>query len=81
MLIIPGNEEAPNGGSRELPLLRWLRQRHAEGVVLAAVCGGVFILARSGLLAGRQATTHWAFNEEFAIQFPEVLTETGRNGD
>ena len=46
--------------------------------MLAAVCGGVFMLARSGLLAGRQATTHWAFNEEFAIQFPDVLTETDR---
>jgi transcriptional regulator GlxA family with amidase domain len=47
-------------------------------VVLAAVCGGVFILARSGLLAGRQATTHWAFDEEFSAQFPGVLTETDR---
>jgi transcriptional regulator GlxA family with amidase domain len=40
------------------------------------VCGGVFILARTGLLAGRQATTHWAFSDQFAAQFPDVLTET-----
>ena len=78
VLIIPGNEQAPSGGSRDVPLVQWLRDRHAEGVVLAAVCGGVFTLARSGLLAGRQATTHWAFDEEFSIQFPDVLTETNR---
>lgn len=78
VLVIPGNEQAPSGGPRDRPLLQWLREKHSEGVVLAAVCGGVFILARSGLLAGRQATTHWAFNEEFALQFPEVLTETDR---
>jgi transcriptional regulator GlxA family with amidase domain len=78
VLVIPGNEEAPLGESREGPLLRWLREKHSEGVVLAAVCGGVFILARTGLLAGRQATTHWAFEEEFSLQFPEVLTETDR---
>jgi transcriptional regulator GlxA family with amidase domain len=78
VLVLPGNEEAPAGGSQDLPLLRWLKEKHAAGVVLAAVCGGVFILARSGLLAGRQATTHWAFNEEFALQFPDVLTETDR---
>jgi transcriptional regulator GlxA family with amidase domain len=78
VLIVPGNEQAPSGGSREEPLVRWLREKHSEGVVLAATCGGVFILARSGLLAGRQATTHWAFEEEFSLQFPDVLTETDR---
>jgi transcriptional regulator GlxA family with amidase domain len=78
VLVIPGNEQAPSGGSRDAPLLQWLREKHSEGVVLAAACGGVFILARSGLLAGRQATTHWAFEEEFSHQFPEVLTETDR---
>jgi transcriptional regulator GlxA family with amidase domain len=77
-LVIPGNEQAPTGGSRDRPLIEWLRAKHSEGVVLAAVCGGVFILARSGLLAGLQATTHWSFNEDFSIQFPDVLTETDR---
>lgn len=76
LLVIPGNAQAPEWTERVSPLLPWLRQKHAEGVVLAAVCGGVFILARTGLLAGRQATTHWSFNEVFAEQFPDVLTET-----
>jgi transcriptional regulator GlxA family with amidase domain len=78
VVVIPGNEQAPSDASRDGPLLHWLLEKHAEGVVIAAVCGGVFILARSGLLAGRQATTHWAFDEEFSLQFPEVLTETSR---
>jgi transcriptional regulator GlxA family with amidase domain len=46
--------------------------------VLAAVCGGVFILAETGLLEGRQATTHWSFADRFADRFPGVLTETDR---
>jgi transcriptional regulator GlxA family with amidase domain len=78
VLVIPGNEQAPSADPTDTPLLHWLREKHSEGVVVAAVCGGVFILARSGLLAGRQATTHWAFNEEFSLQFPDVLTETDR---
>jgi transcriptional regulator GlxA family with amidase domain len=78
VVVIPGNEQAPIGGTRDGPFLQWMREKHSEGVVLAAVCGGVFILARSGLLAGRQATTHWAFDEEFSAQFPGVLTETDR---
>ncbi len=78
VLLIPGNTKAPAPAAGESPLVPWLRAQHGRGVVLAAVCGGVFILARTGLLAGRQATTHWAFSEEFAAQFPDILTETDR---
>jgi transcriptional regulator GlxA family with amidase domain len=40
------------------------------------VCGGVFILAKTGPLTGRQATTHWAFSDQFEAQFPDVLLES-----
>jgi transcriptional regulator GlxA family with amidase domain len=76
LVVIPGNVRAPEKSEKDSPLLHWLRENHAEGVVIAAVCGGVFILARTGLLGGRQATTHWSFSDRFALQFPDVLTET-----
>jgi transcriptional regulator GlxA family with amidase domain len=76
VLVIPGNLQAVQQPVPDSPLIAWLRGKHAEGVVLAAVCGGVFILAKTGLLAGRQATTHWALRDQFATQFPDVLTET-----
>jgi transcriptional regulator GlxA family with amidase domain len=76
LVVIPGNVQAPGQPEKESPLLHWLREHHANGVVIAAVCGGVFILARTGLLGGRQATTHWSFSDQFASQFPDVLTET-----
>jgi transcriptional regulator GlxA family with amidase domain len=76
VLLIPGNTQAPCVDAPATPLVPWLRKQHGNGVVLAAVCGGVFILAKTGLLAGRQATTHWAFTDQFAAQFPDVLTET-----
>ena len=76
VLVIPGNLRATEEPVRDGPLIAWLRSQHARRVVLAAVCGGVFILARTGLLAGRQATTHWALSEQFAREFPDVLTES-----
>ena len=76
VLIIPGNFNGPVDGYDAGGLISWLRKRHDEGVVLAGACGGVFILARTGFLAGRLATTHWDFSEQFAAQFPEVFTET-----
>jgi transcriptional regulator GlxA family with amidase domain len=37
---------------------------------------GIAPLARTGLLAGRQATTHWALTDQFAAQFPDVRAQT-----
>jgi transcriptional regulator GlxA family with amidase domain len=76
VVIVPNNHRGIAEPERESPFVDWLRLKHAEGVVLAAVCGGVFILAKTGLLSGRQATTHWAFSEQFSAQFPDVLMES-----
>lgn len=76
VLIIPGNLRATQQSLKTSPLIPWLRQRHADGVVIAAVCGGVFLLAETGLLAGRQATTHWALSDQFTARFPDVLMES-----
>jgi len=76
VVVVPNNHRAIQDPDRDSPLVAWMRQKHTEGVVLAGVCGGVFLLAKTGLLAGRQATTHWAFSEQFAAQFPDVLTES-----
>jgi len=76
VLIIPGNLQAPVSSVVDEVLTSWLRQMHAHGVMVAANCGGVFILARTGLLQGRQATTHWALHDQFSQEFPGVLVET-----
>jgi len=76
VVVIPNNHRAIAEPEEESPLVDWLRIKHAEGVVLAAVCGGVFMLARTGLLAGRQATTHWSLSGEFSTRFPDILMES-----
>ena len=52
--------------------------RHAQGAVVAAVCGGVFLLAETGLLAGRRATTHWMFADELSRRFPDIKVDPDR---
>jgi len=39
---------------------------------VASVCTGAFLLAEAGLLAGRQATTHWFMCADLAARFPDV---------
>ncbi len=53
-------------------LFSWLRLQARNGARLCAVEMGAYILARAGLLAKREATTHWAYLAGFQEQFPEV---------
>ncbi|HCY87709.1 MAG TPA: hypothetical protein DHV36_21420 [Desulfobacteraceae bacterium] len=53
-------------------MVDWLRQKHLGGTVLASVCTGAFLLALTGLLDGKEATTHWSAAGEFRAMFPAV---------
>lgn len=72
ILISPGRLTGPPDAQEAAPYARWLVDRHAQGAVLASNCGGTFLLAATGLLAGRPATTHWLFADQFRARFPDV---------
>ena len=49
--------------------LRWLDR---TGVVLGAFSGGIFPLARTGLMEGRASSVHWCYEAAFKAEFPGV---------
>ena len=49
--------------------LRWLDR---TGMTLGAFSGGIFPLARAGLLEGRQCSVHWCYEAAFKADFPAV---------
>jgi hypothetical protein len=50
----------------------WLNKIHAEHKIIMSVCTGAYRLADSGLLDGKQATTHHWYFGEFAEKYPKV---------
>lgn len=69
-IIVPGwrsRHETPPAA-----LLDTLRNAHARGARLLSICSGVFVLAATGLLDGKRATTHWQFAHELASRFPRI---------
>lgn len=49
-----------------------LREAQDNGVRLAAACTGTYLLAATGLLDGKLATTTWWLAADFRTRFPEV---------
>lgn len=72
-IVIPGwrNADEPPPPA----LLRALRTAHAEGARLVSICTGVFVLAASGLLDGKRATTHWRYADRLISRFPKIHVE------
>lgn len=73
-VVIPGWE--PTGAPVPAEVLQALVAAHARGVRLLSICTGAFVLAQTGLLDGRRATTHWRHVDALAAQFPRVRIES-----
>jgi AraC family transcriptional activator FtrA len=53
-------------------VLSSLRDAHARGTRLVALCTGAFVLAAAGLLDGRRATTHWSECDQLRALYPAI---------
>jgi transcriptional regulator GlxA family with amidase domain len=59
-------------------MIDWLEQRSKAARRVASVCTGAFLLAESGLLNGRKATTHWNYCKHLAQDYPMLQVEPDR---
>jgi YHS domain-containing protein/putative intracellular protease/amidase len=71
VLVIPAQSEPTEA------VLTWVRNVARTADMVMSVCAGSFLLARTGLLSGKQATTHHNAYSEFAMAFPDIQLERG----
>ncbi|HLJ48915.1 MAG TPA: DJ-1/PfpI family protein [Bryobacteraceae bacterium] len=71
VIVIP----AQSGAKEEA--LEWLRKASTNADVTMSVCTGAFVLAQTGLLAGKSATTHHGSYGRFAMQFHDIQLKRG----
>ncbi len=53
-------------------VLRWMRARQERIRRFGSVCTGAFLLAATGLLDGRKATTHWQNCDQLSQEYPNI---------
>jgi len=59
-------------GADDPTLIAWVRAQAERGARIVAVCDGVWVVARAGLLEGRTATGHWYSLDDLERDFPET---------
>lgn len=69
-IVIPGWSDVDLRPSADL--IEALRAAYDRGSRLVSICIGAFVLAETGLLDRRRATTHWAFADRFRARYPKV---------
>ena len=73
LIIIPSlNFDYEKDDAGNQLLVDWLQRQYKAGAEIASICSGAFMLASSGLIDGKNCSTHWAFADIFRNMFPKV---------
>jgi transcriptional regulator GlxA family with amidase domain/YHS domain-containing protein len=71
VIVIPAQDDSTEA------MLNWIRKATQKSDVTMSVCTGAFVLAATGLLNGKAATTHHTAYSDLEMQFPDVQVKRG----
>jgi transcriptional regulator GlxA family with amidase domain len=71
IIVIPAQSPASEATKE------WIRNATKSTDVTMSVCTGAFVLASTGLLSGKPATTHHGAYVDLAIQYPDIHVQRG----
>jgi transcriptional regulator GlxA family with amidase domain len=76
LIIIPaihGNFEENKKLNAEF--IPWIVKQYKQGAEVVSLCIASFLLASTGLLDGKNCSTHWQFANEFRSLFPNAILQ------
>ncbi|MBN8282753.1 DJ-1/PfpI family protein [Zoogloea sp.] len=71
LIVVPAMEEPSTA------MLTWIRQASRGTDLTLSVCNGVFVLAKAGLLSGKEATSHHGAYALLQADFPDIKVKRG----
>lgn len=71
VIVIPAQDDSTE------PMLNWIRKATQKSDVTMSVCTGAFVLAATGLLNAKAATTHHNAYSDLEMQFPDIQVKRG----
>lgn len=74
VVVLPGGAGV-HAARADAALVEWVRVAAAHTRRTVSVCTGAFLAAQAGLLDGCRVTTHWAFADALAREFPAVTVD------
>jgi transcriptional regulator GlxA family with amidase domain len=73
-LILPGGPGV-HAALKDKHIVDWVRRQLSSARRIASVCTGAFLLAETGILAGRRATSHWKSCGRLQQLYPDILVD------
>jgi len=79
LVIIPAlSGDLKSAIEQNRDFLPWIVKQYNNGAEVASLCIGAFLLASTGLLNGKECSSHWRSANEFREMFPAVTLVDGR---
>ncbi|BBY60554.1 GlxA family transcriptional regulator [Mycolicibacterium sarraceniae] len=73
-LVLPGGPGI-DAARQDRDLVAWIKTAASNSRRVVSVCTGAFLAATAGLLDGCRVTTHWAFADQLAREFPGITVD------
>ena len=74
-VVLPGGAGVDDARS-DPEFVGWIKAVARSARRVVTVCTGAFLAAEAGLLDGHRVTTHWAFADRLAAEFPNIEVDS-----